>query len=215
MKKRLALVLIGLLITGCKAVFTPTNVFDNPTCAPPCWENITPGETTKADALKILTDFPAVDESINDENKPYVGFDDTLHFFLNKVTLGFLFILDDKVSMFGFENQLDLTLLDAMELFGTPESILTIHAGEFDAVTLLSPPKGVAFGYRFHLDESSEISANNEIDNVIFFDPKQYQLLLDTSILSYHQLSVDEALKKMRPWEGYGSIEQYSTTPTP
>ena len=203
MKRFLMLVLFGSLLAGCGAQPKQPNIFENPVCEPPCWMNITPGVTTKVDALTIMTKIDAIDQPIVDPNQPFMEFDDAFHFtFYNDINrLGFVYIVNDRVSMISFTYKLDITLQRAIELFGTPQSILVEHAGEFDAVTFLNPQRGIEFGHRFHLDESSEIKPEVDITGVAFFDPKQYRLFLNSGFFSYTSVNVDEALKRMRPWE--------------
>ena len=83
-----------------------------------------------------------------------------------------------------------------------------IHAGEFDGVTLLNPNIGIAFSYSSS-QQLSEIKPDDEISGVSFFDPKQYPKILASGIFSFHQLSVEETLERLRPWNGYGDLSQY------
>jgi hypothetical protein len=212
MKRFLILILAGLVLTGCELQPNRPNIFENPVCKPPCWQNITPGVTTKAEALEILSNSEVVEQRISDLHRPIGRFDNEIGFTMYKgdnLFAGSILILNDRVSLIGFEYKLNITLRRAMELFGAPQSILVVRAGEFDAITLLNPQAGMAFGYRFHMDESSKISPEDEIDYLVFFDPNQYELALDSGFFSYAEMSADIALKSMRPWEGYGSVEQY------
>jgi len=218
MKRRLILILIGFILVGC--VFSPeqTNIFENPACLPPCWENITPGVTKKADALAILSKNHAIDQPIKDPNQALIGFDDAFHFTFYKDInrLGFIYIVGDRVSMIKFENKLHITLQKAFELFGVPQSVIVVeHVGEFDTITWLNPENGIVFSYLFHLNNSFEIRPGDEIDEVFLFDPSQYQLYLNNGFFTYAEISSDEISKKMRLWKGYGSITQYLTSPLP
>ena len=208
--------LIGLFLAGCEAPLQYPNLFKNPVCKPPCWENITPGVTTKADALAILSKIDAVDQPIIDKNQPFLQFDDEIDFHIYKdlSSQGFMDILKDRVSMIGFGPKLDIKLLDAIRLFGPPQSVLVVHAGEIYAVTLINPHAGIAYGYNFN-DQATEIKPGDEISIVDFFDPKQYQLFLNYGIFSYFQMSADEASQRMQPWKGYGAIGQYLTPNSP
>jgi len=40
---------------------------DQPTCSPPCWQSITPGLTTRNEALTILENMPSVEITYNEE----------------------------------------------------------------------------------------------------------------------------------------------------
>ena len=210
-------VLIGLFLASCEVLSSQTNIFEHPSCSPPCWEGITPGLTTKEEALSILSKLNMIDQPIVDPNQAFINFDDAFHFtFYHDINrLGFIYIFDDKVSTIAFDNKLNTKLQQAIKLFGNPKSILVEHAGEYDAATLLNPEKGIIYGYRFHLDETSIVGPDAALDSVAFFDPKQYQLMLSSGFLSYGDLDGDETIKNMRPWKGYGSVYQYDSTTNP
>jgi hypothetical protein len=212
MNRMMSFILIGLFLAGCEAPLQEPNLFKNPVCEPPCWENITPGGTSKSDALAILSKIDAVDQPIIDKNQPFLRFDDEIdfHFYKDLSSLGFMDILKDRVSMIGFGPKLEIRLQDAVRLFGPPQSVLVVHAGEIYAVTFLNPQDGIAYGYNFN-DRATEIKPGDEISVVDFFDPKQYQLFLNYGIFSYFQMSAEETSNRLQPWKGYGSIDQYST----
>jgi hypothetical protein len=172
MKKLLFLILMGLFLAGCEAPLQYPNLFKNPVCKPPCWENITPGVTTKANALATLSKIDAVDQPIIDTNQPFLQFDDEIdfHIFKDLSSQGFMDILKDRVSMIGFGPKLDIRLLDAIRLFGPPQSVLVVHAGEIYAVTLINPHGGFVYGYNFN-DRATEIKPGDEISVVDFLIP--------------------------------------------
>jgi hypothetical protein len=213
----MVLFVIGMITAGCEISPRPQNIFENPVCDPPCWKNITPGVTTKADALAILSKINEIDQPITDPNQPLMGFDDAIDFTLYKDInrLVFMYILNDRVSMITFTYKLDITLKKAIELFGTPQSVFIGQSGEFDEITFIDPDKGIDFGYRFHLDKSSRVSPTNEIDWVTFFEQNQYIFFLSSGFFGYSNITPNDAAKNMLPWKGYGSIEQYMITIKP
>jgi hypothetical protein len=212
MKKILLFVIFIASISGCEPSYKSADIFVNPVCEPPCWENITPGITTKEDALSILSKKETIDKPINNTNLNLPGYDGEINFTLHKdkSQLGFMLFLNDKISAINFHYKMELTLQEAIKLFGTPQFILGIHSGEINAITLLDPQKGVAFSY-FLKDSASEIKPQDKISDVTFFDPNTYQLLLNNGVFSWDQMTADEAVRNMRPWEGFGSIDQYMT----
>jgi hypothetical protein len=203
---------IGLFLAGCQMSSEHPNIFEDPTCQAPCWQNITPGITTKSEATEILNNYPGTSQLVVISNTHDTGFDDIFNFDLN-YSLGSLYILDDKVFMLDFEYTQNLTLQKAIVLFGTPEKILVTHDGEYTDVSLFAPRIGIAFGYRKFQGIVSEISAKDEIDHVLFFDPIQYQRLLSTRFISYYEMTLGQVLENMQPWAGYGSADRYVPTP--
>src|SRR5690349_13314953 len=138
MKITKLLILTGLLIAGCSHLSKNRTVFNNPVCQPPCWQNITPGVTTKDDALVILSKIDFIDQSQIDMHRPSLGFDDEIRFLAYKYhpTSGSIFISGDHISMIAFESNLGTTVQRAIDLFGTPETILLVRTSYFDQITL-------------------------------------------------------------------------------
>ena len=214
MNKKFIIFLIGLVVAGCGTSMEHPNIFKNLVCKPPCWENITPGITTKKDALIRLSKIDTVDQPVIELNQSdLAGFDDEVQFTLykdNNSSAGWVYFLDNRASLIAFQANLDITLEQAIELFGVPQSILAFHSNLM-WVTFVDPQKGIAFGYSSagHPDwVYSEIRPEVEISEVMFFDPKQYQQILDSGFLSYYLLSSEEIKNKLHSWAGYGNLDE-------
>lgn len=212
MKKLCWSILIVLIAASCASAPKGPEIFENPKCAAPCWENIAPGATTKEQAFTILSKIDAVNHTAVDLNRSdLLGFDDNIRFSLhNEKIIGYLEILSNQVSMISFDGELNLTLQNAIKLFDVPQSILVIHSGHFDQVTLLNAQKGISFDYKLFGSqnlESSALEPETEISGVTFFDPNQYQKILDSGILSAYTLTADQTIKNLHPWNGYGSFK--------
>jgi hypothetical protein len=208
-KSILCLWLISLFIAGCD-VFSPRpDIFENPVCEAPCWENITPGITTKTEALALLSNNEAVDQPAYDTNQSFGKFDDEIRFSLyGKRLHGSILLIDDRVSTIILGQRVNIPFKRAIELFGEPESILIIRSGEIYAALLLNPEKGIAYSY-FLADRASQIQSEDVVTTVFFFSPKDYQSILDSGILTYHQMSAEKTLDGLKPWEGFGDIDKY------
>jgi hypothetical protein len=148
-------------------------------------------------------------------NQPVIkGFDDEIRFTFYKDTdfIGYIDVFGDRVSAIslgnGFSKKLDITLQQAIDLLGMPQSVLVARGGEFEAITLLNPLKGIDF-YCTIDSGVSEITPETEVTGVIFFDPHQYQKLLNSGMLSFYTLTADETLNRSRTWNGYGDLSQY------
>jgi hypothetical protein len=106
MRKTFVFFIFGLILVGCEGKATQATLFDNPICKPPCWQNITPGVTTKGDALSILDKINSVEKAANDHNQSGNGFDDWVSFTgsgnQNNYT-GWLYILNSQVLMLNFK----------------------------------------------------------------------------------------------------------------
>ena len=78
--KKYILLLLELLLAGCQATPAHPSLFENPVCEPPCWEKITPGGSTKGEALAILSKITAIDQPVVDRNSADIGYDDEIQF---------------------------------------------------------------------------------------------------------------------------------------
>jgi hypothetical protein len=54
--------LLLLLITACTPKGATISIFENSKCNLPCWNAITPGKTSQAEALQVLKDLDGVDQ---------------------------------------------------------------------------------------------------------------------------------------------------------
>ena len=212
MRNLCLLLLLGYFLAGCAPKY-PT-LFENPVCEPPCWQNITPGVTTYQDALTRLEKIYPGDKQVTDHTQSPIGFDDEIRFSpYNDFSLtGYMDISNNGVSSIGFEidsKYSGIKLDHSIELFGEPQNILLIQSGEFDQVTLINAKKGTALGYKLFGNQSvtsAEISSDVEIREIDFFDPNQYQLILNSGYFSAGLLSSDQIINALHPWNGYGSF---------
>jgi hypothetical protein len=98
----------------------------------------------------------------------------------------------------------------SIELFGKPQSILVVHTGNYDQVTLLEPTKGIATGYKHYGSqglEASSIDPETEITEIAFFDTNQYQHILDAGLIAAGTLSGKDITNNLLPWLGYGRFK--------
>jgi hypothetical protein len=223
MKKTFLLLLLEIFLVGCGSRPKQQSVFENPVCETPCWDNIRPGVTTKEDALTILSKIDGINQSIVDHNEPVNEFDDWIDFRIHEgqptYTSGGIYLLDNRVTLLHLGSEYGINLQRALTLFGAPQYILLLHTGFFDLVTLINPQKGISYGYSLYGAQSlssSSIEPNVEITSIDFFDPKQYQQILNCGFLSAGILSGEETKKNLHTWDGYGSIkEKYWPPATP
>lgn len=214
-KKLILLMLVGLLLLGCETKHVNTNIFENPACQPPCWENITPGITSKEEALAILSRPEIVDQPFHHQNESAIGFDDRVNFSIHKgkkdYASGSLYILGDRVSIISLGSNYGISLEHAIKLFGAPKSVFAIQTSYYDLVTFLNPEKGINFSYSLTGSrnfDNSPISAETEITSVDFFDPNQYQKLLNSGLIE-GELDPTLLNNRLFPWKGYGNAGQY------
>src|SRR6266496_4654948 len=193
--KSIALILfVGLVLAGCKAFQNQSNAFENPVCAPPCWESITPGTTTKEDASEILSKI-SEDQVTVKLNNPSAETDSEIRFSSKNIDGSVVFI-GDTVSLIPLTQKFNVSLQSAIEIFGEPESVLVYRGGEYIGVTFYKPQTGIAFSYTSSAQKRSpswaqppdwiysEIKPEAQVNFVTFFIPNQEKPLLDYRVLS-------------------------------
>jgi len=209
-------VVIISIVVGCQTQHTETSILDNPTCDPPCWQNITPGLSTQKEFLDFLESYEYINQSsIQDYNAPWQGFDDLirgrLQFDSKTITYFDIFILDDKVTNISFHGDWNITIDEAINRLGEPTNIIIIYYGNDVFVQMLIQARGIAFGYST-IDRPSSwkltIQPDIRISSIDFFATDAYKKILDTGLFSYGLLESNETLKALHTWKGYGVIKE-------
>ncbi|HEY9152200.1 MAG TPA: hypothetical protein VIN60_04885 [Anaerolineales bacterium] len=208
--------MLGIFMTGCQTSIVKPSVLDNPVCAPPCWEKITPGLTTRLDALNLIKIYKYLQkDSLRDYAAPWQGFNDLVvaSFQLDTQTVTYLdiYFLNDKVAIISFQASWSLTLDQAINRLGKPTNIIVNQVQGQEYVELFSPTQGIAFGY---IDSApwwgnAKIGSDNTINQLDYFSPEGYQAMLDDRLLAYGSVETGDLSKKIEPWNGYGDLSQY------
>ncbi len=207
------------IVSGCQAQppISKPSVLDNPLCAPPCWQNITPGLTTRQEALDIIKGYRYLQQgSLHDYAAPWQGFNDLIQtrLQLDPLTVVYfdIYLLDDKVADMSFQADWTLTLDQAITKLGEPTDILVAQAQGEQYVELILPTKGIAFGYSTVARPSwwhSRIEPDIRVNSIDFYSSEAYQPMLDAGSFSFGLLSTEETLRRMQPWNGYGDLSRY------
>jgi len=204
---------------------TPVPILSNPTCEPPCWKNIQPGETTKDEAFFLLKKLPEVDQTtITLRGEPWNIFEDIIYFdFKNSEVQGRVHISNGKASyieIYGDSNRdIDVTFGEAVNELGEPEYIINVPlSGGLPLapstsyiVTALQPDRGFEFDYDTRYlpkAQKAELKPENKLRVIGFFDPDFFDQLLEAGFFSLGYLNASETRKYMIPWDGYGIIAE-------
>lgn len=210
-------------LTSCKNTysekFKTQTIFQNPTCVPPCWQNIEPGKSSEQDVISYLKNVPDIDpNSIINRGESWSIFDNVIYFSIhNEVVDGSVYLLNSKVAMIDFSEldfgkNLNMTFGEAIDEFGDPQYILNIQISSeliMNAIIAIQTEKGIIVssdvGY-INWESKTELSPESKIKSISFFDPKIYDRLLDSQLISMLELDRVDTLKNMIPWNGYGRI---------
>jgi hypothetical protein len=183
-KVRLFCIFVVLIISACgQSKPTPQDFITKPICQIPCWENITPGISTRSDVEAKVQNSSV--ESINEiifqereniRNSPEVLFYQQKPNSSEQSLLGEIIIKDDKVMLIGMSGDLGLTIEEAIALYGTPDEIVyTIENGDKiqAKVCLLFHSNGLILSYLSDINEI-KLDPNQYLNGMYLYDVKLF-----------------------------------------
>lgn len=203
----LAVLFIFSLLCSCNPEPQLTNNIAASPCNPPCWQNITPGESTIED---VQNRIPFIDIKhvvwigSFDKYSEYVWWN-----FTNPSQYGWIGFNGNVVGDIQISGNINLNLEQAVSKYGTPAKYVygLYSDGDlfFVKVSILYPEKGLIISFRNKNTRIVEILSNQEIDLLIFVDPKSYE---DYLITILRPIIYEEDFKeRSRIWNGYTTIE--------
>ena len=215
--------IVGLLfiflITACqfpsssRTKLTPTpnppswlsDWLNKPVCKPPCWEGITPGNTTFTETEKILTELPWIKLNFGPE-KPtpnYRRLKFTWQFIQPSKVLGYAYSDDeeDLTISLGFEGILTTKLKDVINNYGDPSHVFIADCTDHRCGTeLLYIDSGMVIYLNPLIPDWKgfvAVSSETDIRGVGFFPPGR------DGFLSAYPAYSESFPALVVPWEGY------------
>jgi hypothetical protein len=201
-----SILLMCMLITSCSA--QPSSVLRVETCVRPCWNNITPGRSSKQEVLAMMPTIPEVD---SDSIKHYESnSEDYIQWNFKPRTgdhYGVINFTNNIVSSIEiYPNKNSLQVQDAIQRLGLPEKVLALY--QLTEVTwlktyLISPTNGYVLGM-VNPKNQDMIQPDDTVTGVFYLDPESFDSAL---ITNFHiGIHCQEMLKGMKPWSGYGKV---------
>jgi hypothetical protein len=165
-------------------------------CLPPCWHDITPGETGWNDALSILARDPALE--ILSIQGTEGSFAMAAEFQEKGGTLCCQLFTQDrrKVSVIFMRIAPDMTLAELIEAQGQPDYVIGSIYNQDQAVMNLLYEDRALVVYAFVAGANASLSASSEIVGVLYLTRADMDLLIATTSLY--------------TWKGYQSFSTYS-----
>jgi hypothetical protein len=222
----------NLILVGCLLVILtayepakPSPILTDTSCEAPCWNLITPGETTTQQVIDILNQSDQViDKSIRSRSS--LDRCNKIDWKFENNGTGTITTCDGLVTMIGFgpkvkesifdkEKGLGVTFSGAIDRYGEPESILS-NSGlcNFDTPCVylwaLYPQKGIVYsssGLQNTEDSSAELKKDTPVFSIIFFLPKHYDDILYKT-LNPLGASHEMVRKYIYSWKGFGKVEE-------
>lgn len=214
--------LLTLLLVGCSKPVLDKSLLTNDPCAPPCWNDLVPGESTEEDVRQKLENSSwvkrgsvkamATEES---NGKPSVHI--TWHGRKHRYTPNRAILQDDRLVRLEICIDYKLTFEEVVEQFGPPEGIhtrVTIKDNTLYGVWLDYPSQGLTFA-RWVLNPRGEIFPAEErgillpgflVTEVNYYVPNSLEGALRDSFLLPADV-VEQRLQDEQAWEGFGEIK--------
>lgn len=171
-------------------------------CLLPCWNNITPGDTTILEAKQIMASSQGKIEVV------YFDYLQEVDFLISLDPLGMQeahgTIASDagKVSTIWISGKTQTTMKEVITQIGIPVHVIsTRFGGGGITVVVLYPQHGVAF---LLPKQTNEISERTEISALVIFDSRKF--LLTDNNLPIGELEGKNIQELIYPWKGYGKI---------
>ena len=225
-------ILIIGLFTLSACIPTKSTIFQDNSCSPPCWENITPGVTTNSELELLLQEKIFLPPAQIYHDDYYDGFRNYYYGMLSTQEEIVIALLQNTASFIYFSGLKDrrglgITFGDAIRLFGEPEFIIVSQCAgiqkflgivrgpfEFICISAISPQKGVWFSSGYPLPDQYELSdlniifrADSEISEIAFFDPDQFEKLANKGRFSHLNFNSQQLRERLYPWAGYGDLD--------
>jgi hypothetical protein len=212
-KKITMLLLTSIILIGCQPIVS--GVIQDTACFPPCWKGITPGKTTREEALAVIQSLPDVkidsvkpwsmvtgNDSIQWDFVPQTGdrFGDV--FFRNDIVIGFSFVPDKN----------GLKLNQAIKYLGEPESILAMYHKQeirYISIFISYKSKGVVLLLSINPYNPNKIATlltDTYVEAFWYIVPDFYSELMTSNYIG--GIAPNILSEDTHPWTGYGDISQ-------
>lgn len=183
-------------------------------CNPPCWQNIQPGQTTAWEAVSILEKLQYV-EGIMQWDERYGDKIAWAFRYPVRESSGYIYCAEDRVMAISFLTYESITVAEAFEYIGEPDYSWMRYKETFGRqwleVVLAYPTQGIFTRVDLELSDAADrnftvrIDENSPIGRVVYFDPIQYEYLLNSHILFREDEQM--IMERHQPWQGLGVID--------
>jgi hypothetical protein len=191
-----------------------SSVFLSDRCDPPCWYGITPGTTTREEAMEILKTIPIVDMDTikslytipTNERIGWDGRSEGMRYF------GKLEFSSDIVKFIWLYFDKDITFDELITVLGKPEKALIFYVkgSERDTLSIdvLYPSRGIWFNdYYYTLDRKNpiQIAEDEKVQSVYYCDPEDLFVFFTSGPISDYPRDIID--KGLQDWKGFGDYQ--------
>lgn len=215
---------LGSLLVACFLLPGDTSLQTLQPCAPPCWHNIVPGQSTAADVRRILPSLPFIrTETIEDQDSYFRWL------YTNPPgPFGTIKLENGVVTRIQARPGFRLELREVIERFGPPERVYPNNVrapdGGFYQVSVYYPDKGLAFytskfpelgtgagpgvpiGSTVYGTEKYSIEPDFPIEAVYYVVPTTLGEIMYLLNAGPDPRLGEFAVQHSYPWQGYGTF---------
>jgi hypothetical protein len=215
MKKLITFAFIGLAIcnlVACRSMVSA--ILQDKSCSPPCWNQITPGQTSIQEISSKLVSIQGVD-SKSIKPKSILNANDGISFkFLPylREDAGELYSREGIIETISFGiKQGKISLSDALQEWGPPDQYISLYYSKVErpylATSIIYTKRGII------LDTTRDMSAkdvpkfegNFPIQSVWYTDPAMTITPLTNGLLD--NIKMQDVSAGLKPWSGFGVID--------
>lgn len=187
-------------------------ILDQYDCIPPCWEGVTPGQTTSSNAFRFLSELTEINQSsltrIDNENgEGYYAWH-----FINRTAedYGRAYFYNDFIYIIDIDLKRKLPLSRFIEEFGEPNIVIPHSCWaetKWEHIAIIYQDMGIAlvsFDPWVRPESSSiNIQPNFKIEEVFYFDPPSF-----FEPGTFYKISdspdIELVQENSQDWHGYG-----------
>lgn len=172
-----------------------TNWLTNPTCAPPCWEGIIPGQTSLQEAIELIKNIPGFEitatfrDGVSWTGKSFRG-----HASVGETgnTISYMIM---KIGTYK-----NINIQEAIDVFGEPPNIQVFACGPSCFVNIIYPNFGLALGLEIGPTVDGVVIKDSlGINSFVFFKP---------GLDNYSKISTFQGFV-VNEWNGYGTYQEH------
>lgn len=199
-----------LLVSISGGLGIDSGLFDQGSCEPPCWHNLTPGLSSADDVDDFLSNLSRIDWPTRNIYATGAGCESLQ--LIDKFRLGsaYLYVVDGKLTFIQLIHPTKIKLEKIVDYFGNPEYFMAVSEIGVDyssqILEVYYPSKGLGFEIDLDLDKTIDrIRPDMEISAIHYFKPGD----LSSYYLSRYPCSLDayNSEKFVQKWHGFGPID--------
>lgn len=213
-------IMIALIFSACekdKETEKISLLFTDQSCNAPCWQNITPGVTSFAQAVGVLSKTMFVKPSEFLSTPQYItpAYEYSRWAFkedFNETGM-IMYNIGDSVGVMQFNIRNGTNIGEMMDFYGEPDFISIasgIVEGRWLSINWFYPAEGIILrhdGYPWRsTSEYIDINSEFPVETVYYFDPNLYDYLLENNFITYYGEVTRDIIQS---WSGFGMYDYF------